>query len=228
LPDIIKRNSISEIAVDVTTIIKDLLVDTPEKINIAISGGSTPAPIFKLWKNSVDGIEWSRVNIFWVDERFVPFDDANNNATNALAHIGNLGANIFRINTSASSPELAASTYETTIRKNVDKVENDIPVFDIILLGMGGDGHTASLFPETDILNESSKLVKEVFVHKLASDRVSMTYPLILAARYRVMVFGGQKKIEVFQKIQESTANLFPSSRIFKEGGDSDKWFYFE
>jgi 6-phosphogluconolactonase len=194
------------------------------KVNIAISGGNTPIDIFKFWLNSSFN-QWDKVSFFWVDERFVPYNDIKNNASNALKILNELNVEgFYRMETNLGSAEKSAESYEQCLTKQLPIVEN-LPYFDLILLGIGTDGHTASLFPYTSILEETQKSVASVYVEKLDSFRISLTYPTILNAGKRYVFLGiGKEKAFEKAKLADSSHTKYPIKKIMTQGKAHDEY----
>lgn len=203
------------------------ILETQETINIAISGGSTPIAIFEALVAS-NFSNWEKISFYWVDERFVSHDASDNNAHNALKILGKLSAKgFYRMKTNFADAAIAAADYAKCLEEGLPMV-NGFPQFDLILLGMGGDGHTASLFPHTDILNEDEKTVASVYVKKLDSYRVSLTYPTILNAKKRYVIIGGGKTTTLEQvQAAESAYEDFPIYKIMLEGNQNDEYLYY-
>ncbi len=205
----------------------ELLLAEKNEINIAISGGSTPIGIFKYLLN-IDFNAWDKIRFYWVDERFVPLEDEANNAYNALKILRNLEVKGFhRIDTSKLNLESVIEDYKIQLEKMPKK--EGFPYFDLILLGMGTDGHTASLFPDTKVLNEIEESVADVFVTKLDSYRITLTYPTILNAGKRLVLFGGDVKNQIFNEIrnQEKINNNYPIDKIYKESKGEDIYLHY-
>ena len=165
------------------------------KFTVALSGGNTPAAMYKLLSTDfyINQIDWKNIYFFWGDERCVALNDKNNNSYNAKNILLNKvivpKKNIFIIPVD-ETPVNAAIYYEATIKIFF---KSDKPVFDLILLGMGDNGHTASLFPNTTILQEAKALVKEVYVDEIKMDRVSFTAPLINNAKHILFLVTGKE-----------------------------------
>jgi 6-phosphogluconolactonase len=127
-------------------------------------------------------IPWDKLQVFWVDERCVPPDHADSNYRRAnellLSKVGIPAANVFRME-GELDPEEAASRYESTLRNTMKLEGAESPMFDLVLLGMGGDGHTASLFPHTAAINEIGRLVVANHVPQKDTWRISLTWPVI-------------------------------------------------
>lgn len=175
------------------------------KFTVALSGGNTPATMFKLLAtaNYSNQINWKNVFVFWGDERCVPLEDINNNSFNAkkilLDKVTIPKKNIFVIPVN-ETPKNAAIYYEATIKIFF---KTDKPIFDLILLGMGDNGHTASLFPHTSILHEEIALVKEIYVEEIKMDRISFTVPLINDAQHILFLVTGKDKESMLKKVLE-------------------------
>ena len=168
---------------------------------IAISGGSTPKGMFDLLADPAQPfaqtIPWDKVQLFWVDERCVPPDNAESNyrMTNEslLSKVGIPAANVFRME-GELDPEEAASRYESALRNSMKLEGAESPRFDLIFLGMGDDGHTASLFPNTEALNEMGRLVVANHVPQKDTWRISLTWPVInQAAEVAFEIVGAGK-----------------------------------
>jgi 6-phosphogluconolactonase len=185
-----------------------------DKFTVALSGGNTPKRFYELLATPEfsQNINWKKVFIFFSDERYVPHTYAESNfnmASNVLLkHIPIPPKNIFAIPTS-STPAKDAATYEASVKKITG---DDKFSFDLVLLGMGGDGHTASLFPGTEILNEKKRLVKEVFVKEKNIYRISFTLPLINRAKQILILVSGKEKASVLKKVisKRKTNNPLP------------------
>ncbi|MFM6924954.1 MAG: 6-phosphogluconolactonase [Ferruginibacter sp.] len=173
------------------------------KFTVAFSGGNTPKRLYELLATPEfsNNINWKKVFIFFSDERYVPHHDPESNFNMAsktlLDHITIPQKNIFAIPVS-SSPVKDALAYEAAVKQMTGDVKF---AFDLILLGMGADGHTASLFPGNEIVNEKKRLVKEVFVKEKNMYRISFTLPLINRAKQVLLLVSGEEKKEVLNKI---------------------------
>lgn len=222
-------NKSSFVEVIKTKLITDFqrILETQKSINIAISGGNTPIAIFEALVNS-NFSEWERVAFYWVDERFVSHNALDNNANNALKILGELPTKgFYRIKTDSPNATIAADNYAKCLKEQLPIV-NGFPKFDLILLGMGSDGHTASLFPHTEILEETEKAVASVYVKKIDSYRVSLTYPTILNASKRYVIIGGGKTT-ILNKVQNPNSSFkeYPICKIITDGNISDEYLYY-
>lgn len=195
------------------------------RFDISLSGGSSPKKLYELLaKNFASDIDWTKVFFFFGDERYVAHDHPDSNylmATTAMAPL-NLGeAQIFKVDTSLD-PESAALDYEKCIKKHFgEKV-----AFDLILLGLGDDAHTASLFPGTDILFNDENLVKDVYLKDKEVYRISMTAPLINQAKNVAFLTFGEGKANALQAILEAEKDItkYPAQLIKPLNGEV-QWF---
>ncbi len=181
-------------------------IQTRDRFTVALSGGSTPKGLYALlaspeWKSQVD---WSKVHIFFGDERMVPAADSKSNYRMAnealLSHIDVPPQNVHRVITETGTPEAVAAEYERTIRQ-VFGEDSAVPGFDFVLLGLGENGHTASLFPQRPTLHERSKLVAADYVDAVGMYRITMTLPLLNHARLVAFLVSGSAKAEVLRDI---------------------------
>jgi len=170
--------------------------------SFAISGGNSPKQLFRELIKT--GVDWTHVRLFWVDERAVPPGHEQSNYSMALEHLvapaGIPEANVTRME-GELAPAEAASRYERALRATFPGAA--IPVFDVIHLGMGPDGHTASLFPGEPLIQERQKLVAAVHVEKLNADRITLL-PVVLQLARCVIVFApGGDKAPVLKQVFE-------------------------
>jgi len=175
--------------------------------HVALAGGSTPRQLYHLLSRTDISrkVDWQRVHIYFGDERFVPGDHPDSNFRMAreslLDHVPVPDANIHRIETESGDMQEVAYRYEQVLVNHLPKAENGVPRFDLVLLGIGPDGHTASLFPDTDILNQQERYVDAVYVKQKSSWRVSITFPVINSARHVLFLVAGADKRSVVQQI---------------------------
>ncbi len=196
----------------------------------AISGGKTPEPLFVLMADQEysDTFPWERTSVFWVDERFVPDDDPDSNFGNArnilLSRINIPAQNIYKMAEDFSrTPADNALLYEKRVRSYFLCRKEEKISFDLMLLGMGDDGHTASLFPHSAALYDSERLVIPVTAPACAKPpvpRLSMTFPLINASAKIVFMISGPMKRMIAEKILSLEAKLpeFPAAGVRPEG----------
>ncbi len=175
---------------------------------VAISGGMTPKSMFELLADPAEPflkqVPWDRIELYWVDERCVPPDDPESNyrmTKEALLSKVPLAAERVHRMEGELEPEVAAARYESVIR-NTFKLEGaQTPTFDLILLGLGDDGHTASLFPHTDALNEMSHIVVPNHVPQKDAWRITLTWPVINQGREVAFLIEGEEKAQVLHDV---------------------------
>lgn len=191
---------------------------------IALSGGSTPKKLYELLADAqyADRIPWERVHLFFGDERMVPYaDDASNlkMVTHALLnHVDIPFRNVHPMPV-LEDAEKAAALYEKQLQEIYGSAELQAgkPLFDIVLLGLGEDGHTASLFPETPVLKETQKWVSCCQPLTAPHQRMTLTYPALASSSLVFFVVSGENKAEMVRKVREADA-IYPSSNIRTEG----------
>lgn len=199
------------------------------QFNFVLSGGGSPRKLYKLlasekYKGQVD---WDKTYFFFGDERFVPENDSQRNslmAKEALFHPLKIAdSHIFKVDTTVS-PGVAAQSYAETIASHFQK----IPVeFDFILLGLGENAHTASLFPNTEVLQETEATIRSVFVKEVDMYRITMTAPLInQAKKIAFLVFGKDKAEAVYQVLEDKSGseNQYPA-RLINSDDKKVEWY---
>jgi 6-phosphogluconolactonase len=191
------------------------------RFTIALSGGSTPKSLYNLLAtNARTALPWDRMFFFWGDERHVPPTDPDSNYRMAdeamLSKIPVPAANVFRMKTENPNAEAVAQDYEQTVRKFFKVGPEELPSFDLILLGMGPDGHTASLFPGTAAVREKSRLVVANWVEKLNASRITLTLPVLNAALCVTFLVSGMDKATVLREVLEGDGlgDQYPSKLV--------------
>lgn len=194
---------------------------------VALSGGSTPKAVYPLLLEPErrDEVDWARVEFFWGDERSVPPDHPESNFGVAYQMlISQLpGARLDRVHRMpAEAPDIdaAALSYESELRLAFETRGDEPPVFDLIWLGMGPDGHTASLFPGSAALDERQRWVVGNWAPRLETWRMTLTFSVLHAARRTLMVATGDDKAGPFAEIRDGASDL-PAARIM---GDDVEW----
>ena len=196
------------------------------RFTIALSGGSTPRNLYTLIAaNASASLPWDQMFFFWGDERHVPQSNPESNYRMAretlLSKTPVPAANIFPVPAENPDASAAAESYEQTLRRFFGVASGEFPRFDLILLGMGPDGHTASLFPETAALQEKSRLVVANRVEKLKTSRITFTLPVLNAARCVAFLVSGTDKAAVLREVLEGNApaEKYPSKLVRPSGG---------
>ena len=198
------------------------------RARIAISGGSTPKATFQLladpnqpWRSRMP---WNDMDLYWVDERCVGPDDAQSNYRMTrealLDHVPLAPAQIHRIE-GELDPQSAADEYESELRNSFRLEGAESPRFDLVALGMGPDGHTASLFPHTAALHEMSRIVTANRVPQMDIWRITLTWPVINAARSVFFLIAGADKAEVIKEVLTGPRDpeRLPSQLIWPSSG---------
>lgn len=228
------HESKSELIDAATQMIVDLAcqsVDEQGRFTMVLSGGSTPKPIYEKLASDpyLEKMPWSKSYFFFGDERCVAHDSPESNygmADKAMFSRAPIPAeNIFATQDQDKDPESSAAQYEQTIRKFFKLEKGKFPTFDLMLLGMGPDGHTASLFPGTEALNERQQLVVANYVEKFKAFRITMTLPLIDHAENIVFLVAGSDKADVLSEILCSDKKDSYPAQLVKPQAGSLKWY---
>lgn len=195
---------------------------------VALSGGSTPRGLFAVLVGDArfrSRVSWDNVFFFWGDERHVAPDHPDSNFRMAqealLSHLSLRDNQIFRIQAENTDAAAAASEYEGTVRQFFGLADGQFPRFDLVLLGMGPDGHTASLFPGTKALLEQSRVVVSNWVGKFYTDRITMTAPSLNAAARVLFLVSGEDKAPALKAVLEGPleASQLPAQLIQPRDG---------
>jgi 6-phosphogluconolactonase len=189
---------------------------------VALSGGKTPVTLYRKLAEFQKPLPWDKTHIFIVDERFVSFEHEESNFRMIyralLGHVSIPEKNIHPVTTSTTSPAESAEKYEQELRSFFRTGQNEFPVLDLILLGMGEDGHTASLFPGTDALKETRHYAVPVSPPE-KKERISLTLPLINNAKHIVFLVTGRNKAAVIRDVLERDIETLPASLVKPEKG---------
>jgi 6-phosphogluconolactonase len=182
---------------------------------LCLSGGATPRLLYERLAAFRDRFPWARTHLFWGDERFVPHTDKDSNfrmvRESLLAHMP--PAHAHPIPTEGLDPETAARRYEETLRAFRPSGE---PLFDVVLLGLGGDGHTASLFPGTTALDERARWVVPA-IGAMPQARITLTYPALESCRAAAFLVSGAAKRDILARVLAGDRDL-PAARMAPRG----------
>ena len=197
------------------------------KFSVALAGGSTPKSLYKLLASEEfrSRIDWQKVFFFFGDERSVmpDADESNFRMANEsiLETLQISPENIFRWQTELGDMEKAVENYVEKIREFFDLRESELPEFDLILLGMGDDGHTASLFPGTEGLRETKRIAIVNFVEKFDTNRLTFSFPTINNASNVIFLISGANKADVLKEVLEgaSQPERLPSQNVNPKNG---------
>lgn len=222
-------DTLSELNQSFTDWMKEIL-EEKETVSVCLSGGSTPKSLFDYWaKNHKTDIDWTKIKFFWGDERCVPptHNDSNYKMTkeHLFNHVSVPSENIFRIQ-GENSPETEANRYAGILQKELD-ASNGTPSFDILMLGMGDDGHTASIFPHEIALWNSPEICVVGTHPETGQKRVSLSGKTINAAKRVAFLVTGENKAEKVKEIveePEASAKKYPAALVQPKSGEL-YWF---
>jgi 6-phosphogluconolactonase len=193
-------------------------VQTNGSFSLALSGGNTPRTLYRLLSSQFrDQIPWAKVHVFWGDERYVPLDDPHSNYRMAretlLDAVPCPTVNVHPMPTELPDPDLAARDYEKTLRSYFSK---DWPRFDLVLLGLGDEGHTVSLFPGSSALEETKRWVVAVKTQAKPPLRLTLTLPVLSHAANVYFLVTGSNKAQVLHHVLKGSPDPknYPASGL--------------
>lgn len=201
------------------------------RVSLALSGGSTPRKLHLLLSDPAQPyrarLPWEHVHVFFGDERHVLPDDPESNYGMAratlLSRVPIPPGNVHRVRAEETDPAEAAQDYERELRRVLGVAQGEVPRLDLVLLGLGGDGHTASLFPGNPAMAERGRLVVAPWVERLKVHRITVTYPVLEAARAVIfLVTGADKAARVAQAVRGDPAapDALPATRVRPSSGE--------
>ena len=198
----------------------DLARATPDRFAIALAGGATPKRLYELLATSPwrDGFPWGRTHLFWGDERFVPPGDPRSNYRMVrealLAHAPIPEENVHPFRTEGLDPVAAATAYERELQAfyGSNRLDPARPLFDVVLLGLGQDGHTASLFPGQAALEQRAHLTAATSDPN-GDPRLTLTYPALESSRHVAFLVEGAAKREILKRVRADGSD-FPAARL--------------
>jgi 6-phosphogluconolactonase len=218
LPDLV---SLSRAVLEEIFLIIEEAIAKRGKFSIALSGGHTPEKMYSLWAHTEqyrDKTPWDRVHLFWSDERYVPSDSSLSNYHMAretfISSVPIPAENVHPVPTNLSPPEECARAYETELLKFFG---SESPAFDAQLLGIGPEGHTASLFPNSPALDEKSRWVVAVHVPAEPPERITLTPVILNNGRNTFFLVAGENKRAILSAIRaesNSQTSQYPAARI--------------
>jgi 6-phosphogluconolactonase len=199
-----------------------------KSFTVALAGGSTPKALYQLLSGEKfrNKIEWTKVFFFFGDERNVLFDDDESNFRMADENLFQTlqipAEQIFRWQTELKDAEKIAAEYTAKINEFFNLSAREFPRFDLILLGMGADAHTASLFPFSEALNEKEAIAVKNYVEKLQTTRLTMTFPVINNAANVMFLVGGAEKAEALREVLKGDfqPDKFPAQNVKLNDGN--------
>ncbi len=214
----------------VATILEN--IEDHGRCSLVLAGGSTPAAIYRLLARPprVHDIPWENVHLFWGDERWTSAEDSQSNYRmvneTLLSHRKSPSENVHRINTSLAGPEQAAEEYESVVRKFFGLQDQETPVFDLVLLGVGADGHTASIFPGSEVLDDTASICRAVVQPETGSTRITLTPRVLFSGRRILFLVKGRDKAEVVRRIFTGSENDHQLPALLSEkAAERVTWF---
>jgi 6-phosphogluconolactonase len=214
--------------------ISNFVISTWEKVSrraierkgvftVGLSGGKTPIDLYHRLSITKGTLWWDQTHVFLVDERFVPFEhpDSNYRMLKEILfdHIPIPWENIHPIPTGRSTLQGSATAYEEDLKKFFRLSETQFPEFDLLILGIGEDGHTASLFPGSPVLNDCMSLVASVPLNETKHSRITLTLPVINHARNILFLVTGKNKAPVLRKVVDGEDGSLPASMVHCKRG---------
>ncbi len=196
--------------------------------NIVLAGGKTPAGIYRLLSRPPrsQSVDWSKVRIFWSDERYVPLESHSSNfnlvSETLLSNIKIPEDNIVAFNTTFSSARAVAEDFSLRLKKLFSLSANELPVFDIVLLGVGEDGHTASIFPGDLLAQDSSEIAIAIDNGTEIKDRISLTLATLSQSQRIYFIVRGKNKAEIVKNVLQK--DDYPAC-FFKSSSAKVTWF---
>jgi 6-phosphogluconolactonase len=215
-----------EVAEEILSI-SNMKISMQNKFTMVLSGGSTPSGIYQCMASLPyrDMFQWDKIHFFWSDERWVPEWDQKSNfhmvSQALLTKVRIPSGNIHPIHTGDGDIQSCAHLYEETIIDFFKLNKDDYPCFDLVLLGLGKDGHTASLFPENPALSVKNRLAIEVSEKGITEERITMTVPVLnQAEKIFFIVSGDEKKDIVHEVLEGENRDSFPAHEIKSSYGN--------
>jgi 6-phosphogluconolactonase len=201
------------------------------KFTMALAGGSTPKGIYECMVEPYyrNEFKWEKIHLFWGDERWVPHGDQRSNyrmvSEALISKVKIPSGNIHPVRTDACDPETSAHLYEKVIGKEFQLNKDEFPIFDLVLLGLGQDGHTASLFPGNPALVVKDRLVVSTSQEGIPEKRITLTLPVINHAAMIFFLISGQEKAGVVAEVLENKKKSNYPAKMIEPYQGSVNWF---
>jgi 6-phosphogluconolactonase len=210
----------------ITSLVEETLT-RKERFSLVLSGGNTPRKLNLLLASSPyrERINWKKIHVFWGDERAVPFEDERNNAGMAfdtLLDKVDIPRNQIHIMDTSLAPEKAAAEYERVLQEYFGTTLLPVQTFDLVLLGMGDDGHTLSLFPGTPVIHEEKSWVTSFYLEAQHMYRITLTKNIVNHADHIVFMISGTEKAHALREVlgAEKNPDRYPSQVIIPTQGE--------
>src|ERR1700704_1924596 len=192
----------------------ELTVKEQGRFSVALSGGNTPRSVFALLAAEHQNLPWNGIHVFFGDERHVPPAHPDSNfymaSESLLSKVAIPEENIHRIRAELD-PDVAARDYDNQLREYFHLIDHDWPRFDLVFLGLGDDGHTASLFPDSSALSDTTNRVTANWVEKLKTYRITLTFPVLNHAAEVVFLVSGESKAQILSDVLRPGATKYPA-----------------
>jgi 6-phosphogluconolactonase len=219
-----RKDDISSFIIETWREISQEAMERKGVFSVALSGGKTPIDLYHKLSSVKEMLSWDKTHIFLVDERFVSFEHRDSNycmlKKTLLDHIPIPQGNIHPIPTDRPTPRTSAMAYEEDLKKFFGLSKDQFPEFDLLLLGIGEDGHTASLFPGTPVLDDTIHLAAPVSMDEMRHPRITLTLPVINNAKHILFLVVGKNKAFVLQKIIDQEDTSLPASMVHPNKGN--------
>ncbi len=218
-----RKDDISSFIVETWREISKRAIERRGAFSAALSGGKTPIDLYHDLSEMKEMLPWGKTHIFLVDERFVPLEHRDSNSRmlreTLLDHIPIPRENIHFIPTERLTLQASAEAYEEDLKKFFRLSEDQIPEFDFLLLGLGEDGHTASLFPGAPVLEETIRLAAPVPMDEIRRPRITLTLPVINHGKQILFLVVGKNKAPVLKKVVDGEDTSLPASMVHPHKG---------
>jgi 6-phosphogluconolactonase len=218
-----RKDDISSFIIETWSEISKEAIERNGIFSTALSGGKTPIDLYHQLSGVKETLPWDKTHLFLVDERFVPLEHRDSNyrmlKETLLDHIPIPQGNIHFIPTKRSTLQASAMAYEDDLRKFFRLSQDQFPEFDFLLLGLGEDGHTASLFPGTPVLDDTIHLAAPVSMDEIRHPRITLTLPVINNAKHILFLVTGKNKASMLRKIIEGEVASLPASMVHPDKG---------
>jgi 6-phosphogluconolactonase len=192
--------------------------------SVALSGGETPIPFYQRLAEEPETLPWERTHIFLADERFLPLDGPHSNyrmlRETLLNKIQIPRENVHPIPVETPNPQRSAEEYEGMLTRFFKLSPGQVPSFDLILLGIGKDGHTASLFPGSPVLDDNTHLVAPIMLDEIRHHRITLTLPVINHGETVIFLVTGETKAAVLRKIIDQHDASMPAAHVHPKSGN--------